>query len=185
MMEGQALYNRAEQAMSLDVAVIRQADTIFDLYLRLCEEFTRQRLGYKELIGALLFQITMEYERQISVAPSEVAALQRIDRRAGEIESFINAHLSVNITTMDVAEVLHLSKRQINRIVFKEFGTSCCGLIKQLKHKKAQEYLLYSDKSMQDIANALGYGSVYSFSKFFKSQEGMPPALFRRSHYSY
>ena len=185
MMEGQALYNRAEQAMPLDVAVIRQADTIFDLYLRLCEEFTRQRLGYKELIGALLFQITMEYERQISVAPGEVAALQRIDRRAGEIESFINAHLSVNITTMDVAEVLHLSKRQINRIVFKEFGTSCCGLIKQLKHKKAQEYLLYSDKSMQDIANALGYGSVYSFSKFFKSQEGMPPALFRRSHYSY
>ena len=58
-------------------------------------------------------------------------------------------------------------------------------MIKQLKHKKAQEYLLYSDKSVQEIATTLGYGSVYSFSKFFKSQEGMPPALFRRSHYSY
>ncbi len=185
LMENQSLYNRPDKKTLLDVVVIPQADHIFELYRLLSEELQELRLGYKEMIGSLLFQITMEYERQISAAPSEDSVIQRIDRRADEIENFINANLSTNITTMDVADVLHLSKRQINRIVFKEFGTSCCGLIKQLKHKKAQEYLLYSDKSVQEIATTLGYGSVYSFSKFFKSQEGMPPALFRRSHYSY
>ena len=185
LMENQALYNRPDQGMVLDVAVIQQADGIFSLYQRISEELARRSLGYKDLIGSLLFQITLAYERQISAAPRANSSIQRIDKRVDEIESYINDHLSLNITTMDVAGVLHLSKRQINRIVFKEFGTSCGGLIKQLKHKKAQEFLLYSDRSVQDIAATLGYGSVYSFSKFFKSQEGMPPALFRRSHYSY
>ena len=185
LMENQSLYNRPDQGMVLDVAVIQQADGIFSLYQRISEELARRSLGYKDLIGSLLFQIALAYERQISAAPRANSSIQRIDKRVDEIESYINDHLSLNITTMDVAGVLHLSKRQINRIVFKEFGTSCGGLIKQLKHKKAQEFLLYSDRSVQDIAATLGYGSVYSFSKFFKSQEGMPPALFRRSHYSY
>ncbi len=185
LMENQTVYNRSDKKAILDVVVLQQAEPILERYRLLSEELQALRLGYKEIVGSLLFQIAMEYERQISAAPSEDSVIQRIDRRADEIENFINANLSTNITTTDVADVLHLSKRQINRIVFKEFGTSCCGLIKQLKHKKAQEYLLYSDKSVQDIATTLGYGSVYSFSKFFKSQEGMPPALFRRSHYSY
>lgn len=142
-------------------------------------------MGYRDVIGSLLFQIAMEYERHISVRPSEDAVAARINQRAEEIMLFINGNLTRNITTNDVADTLHLSKRQINRIVLREFGTSCTNVIRQTKHKKAQELLLYSDKSIQDIAALLGYSNVYSFSKFFKSEEGLPPALFRRSHYSY
>ena len=183
--ENQAVYNRADKSCLLDAIVIHDSGALFALFQQINEEFKTQRLGFRDMIGSLLFQITMEYERHISAAPSADAVIQRIDKRVEEIKTFINDNLSTDITTMDVADVLHLSKRQINRIVLKEFGTSCNSLIKQVKHKKAQELLLYSDKSIQDIASELGYSNVYSFSKFFKSQEGMPPALFRRSHYSY
>ena len=158
---------------------------LLELFQRVSEEFNARRMGYRDVIGSLLFQIAMEYERHISVRPSEDAVAARINQRAEEIMLFINGNLTRNITTNDVADTLHLSKRQNNRIVLKEFGTSCNNVIRQTKHKKAQELLLYSDKSIQDIASLLGYSNVYSFSKFFKSEEGLPPALFRRSHYSY
>lgn len=183
--ENQTVFNRADKSCLLDATVIHDSGSLFALFQQINEEFKAQRLGFRDMIGSLLFQITMEYERHISAAPSADAVIQRIDKRVEEIKTFISDNLSSDITTMDVADVLHLSKRQINRIVLKEFGTSCNSLIKQVKHKKAQELLLYSDKSIQDIASELGYSNVYSFSKFFKSQEGMPPALFRRSHYSY
>lgn len=183
--ENQAAYNRTAPNQSLNAVIIRDNGRIFDLFRQISDEFSEQRLGYRDMIGSLLFQIAMEYERHISAKPSEDTIVPRIDRRAEEIMIFINENLMRNITTTDVADVLHLSKRQINRIVLREFGTSCNSMIQQAKHKKAQELLLYSDKSIQDIASQLGYSNVYSFSKFFKSQEGMPPALFRRSHYSY
>lgn len=183
--DGPALYNRPEGQQLLDVAVIPEATHIFSLYGKISQELSEQRLGYRDMICMLLFEITLEYERQITSVVNAAPVISRIDKRVDEINGFISANITKDITTMDVAEYMHLSKRQINRIILKEFATSCTGLIKQTKHKKAQELLLYSDKSIQDIATELGYGNVYSFSKFFKSQEGMPPALFRRSHYSY
>ena len=183
--ENQSIYNRKSQPQILDATVIRDDGRLFELFCAISEEFNQRRLGYRDLIGSLLFQIAMEYERHIGARQSEDAVSMRINQRAEEIMLFVNGNLTRNITTTDVADALHLSKRQINRIVLKEFGTSCNNIIRQAKHKKAQELLLYSDRSIQDIASLLGYGNVYSFSKFFKSQEGMPPALFRRSHYSY
>lgn len=182
--DGSTLCNRSEKQL-LDVLVIPQAEYIFSLYQRISQELNQQLLGYRDMISVLLFQIAMEYERLLAPAVNTAPVIPRIDKRVEEIISFINANIARDISTMDVADYMHLSKRQINRIILKEFATSCTGLIKQTKHKKAQELLLYSDKSIQDIAAELGYGNVYSFSKFFKSQEGMPPALFRRSHYSY
>ena len=183
--ENQSVYNRDAQRQARDAMVIQDGGRLLELFQRVSEEFNARRMGYRDVIGSLLFQIAMEYERHISVRPSEDAVAARINQRAEEIMLFINGNLTRNITTNDVADTLHLSKRQINRIVLKEFGTSCNNVIRQTKHKKAQELLLYSDKSIQDIASLLGYSNVYSFSKFFKSEEGLPPALFRRSHYSY
>lgn len=185
LMENQTVYNRDAQQQARDALVIQDGGRLLELFQRVSEEFNDRRMGYRDVIGSLLFQIAMEYERHISVRPSEDAVAARINQRAEEIMLFINGNLTRNITTNDVADTLHLSKRQINRIVLREFGTSCTNVIRQTKHKKAQELLLYSDKSIQDIAALLGYSNVYSFSKFFKSEEGLPPALFRRSHYSY
>ena len=36
-----------------------------------------------------------------------------------------------------------------------------------------------------DIATAIGFANAFSFSKFFKRMEGMPPGLFRQSRYNH
>ena len=38
---------------------------------------------------------------------------------------------------------------------------------------------------LEEIATSIGYANVFSFNKFFRRVEGLPPGLFRRSHYSY
>ena len=45
--------------------------------------------------------------------------------------------------------------------------------------------LLHTDMSLEEIAAATGYANVFSFNKFFRRVEGLPPGLFRKSHYSY
>ena len=61
---------------------------------------------------------------------------------------------------------------------------SCSEYIQRKKAERAKEMLSFTDMRVEDIAYALGYANVFSFIKFFKREEGMPPGLFRMSRYN-
>lgn len=174
-----------DSAVRDKIIVMPDAKEIYELYRGISEEFDRKNLYYREVIETLLFRIVTIYERLTVSEEKEEPYLNRIDSRVDEMISFINNNLAKNISTIDIAEHMHISKRQINRIIMKEFHLSCADLIQTLKLRKAQELLLCTDSSIEDIAGMVGYSSVFSFSKFFKNHEGLPPAMFRKSHYSY
>jgi len=51
-----------------------------------------------------------------------------------------------------------------------------------LRMRKARKYLLETDKTMEDIAESIGYQNGFYFSRIFKKKVGVTPSAFRKKH---
>ena len=79
----------------------------------------------------------------------------------------------------EFAQRLHCSPRHFNRR-FKQFiGVTPIEFILTMKLESAKDMLLSSSLSIGRIAESLGFRDVYYFSKWFKSQTGLPPSQYR------
>ena len=174
--------------MKSDVVQTSETDSLLPILYQILEEVSKQEMGYEEATKALVFRLVLALARlnrqdlpNKEALPNET----RVDRRIGEIETFIHNHMSEMITPSDVAASIHISTKQINRILQNAFGMNTTEYIAHIKCAYAKHLLAFTDEPITDIATKIGYSSVFSFTKFFRRVEGMPPALFRRSRYQF
>ena len=174
--------------MRSDFIQIRDTERLLPILYQILEEVSNQELGYEEATKALVFQLVLSLARLNKQTFSDTETVPnetRVDRRIGEIEAFIHEHMSEMITPSDVAASIHISTKQINRILQNALGMNTTEYIAHVKCAYAKHLLAFTDEPISDIAAEIGYSSVFSFTKFFRRVEGMPPALFRRSRYRF
>ncbi|MDF2989102.1 MAG: transcriptional regulator, AraC family [Eubacterium sp.] len=99
--------------------------------------------------------------------------------RMSQIERFINDNMSTSVTTASIASYMHLSKKQVCRIIQEAKNMPTKEFVNSIKLLKAKELLKNSDYPIKKISDILGFSSEYYFSQFFKNMEGYPPATFR------
>lgn len=78
-----------------------------------------------------------------------------------------------------VAAEFHYSVAYLSTYIKKITGSSYSDIIKELKMKEASEYLLYTDKNIEEIAMLIGYNSADHFSRVFRSYYGKAPSSYR------
>lgn len=80
-----------------------------------------------------------------------------------------------------LAKQLGVSKRSMIYAVRSITGVSPSEHVRRFKVYKAKEMISQMDTSasMVDVSDALGFSSVSSFSRFFKSQTGSSPSIYR------
>ena len=97
------------------------------------------------------------------------------------IEKGIHALEKESITDLSVdelAKMCNVSPVYFRRL-FKEYShTSPSDYKLNSQIELAKQYLLYSDKSISDISDSLGFSSHSYFSRMFKKKTGMTPAQF-------
>lgn len=64
-------------------------------------------------------------------------------------------------------------------------GTTLTALVRELKKEKAIKELLRTNRSIGDIASALGFDNATSFTRAFKTWTGLPPREYRKRHRSH
>jgi AraC-like DNA-binding protein len=65
---------------------------------------------------------------------------------------------------------------------FAKIGTKTpLSYIQDRKMLEARRLLHYTDIQIQEIAYAIGYEDIQSFSRFFKNQEGVSPSKYREN----
>lgn len=79
----------------------------------------------------------------------------------------------------DIAELLHLSARQLRRKL-QQSGTSYAQLLQLTRHQLAQRYLLQPGLNVSDVAQLVGFNDQSNFSKAFRRWEGVSPASYRK-----
>lgn len=97
-----------------------------------------------------------------------------------KVVAYLQEHIAEHVMISDVARLLLMSERQLNRRLVRFKGCSFSKIQESVKCQRARE-LLASNLSLSEISEMIGMGNEYTFNRFFKRVEGMPPARFRNT----
>lgn len=86
------------------------------------------------------------------------------------------------ITIKEIASQLGLSNVQFSRRFAQAVGIPPVEYLSSLRMRKARNYLLETDRTIEDIANLVGYQNGFYFSRMFKQKVGINPSEFRKRH---
>jgi len=94
------------------------------------------------------------------------------------VESLIGKYFNTNITIDAVAAQLHISKRQLLRIIKKHYGCTYKERIIKLRMEEAKR-LLQNGEYVDEVASKCGYDSVSAFYSAFKKSVGVLPGKYK------
>lgn len=98
------------------------------------------------------------------------------------IRSFVSAHLDQDISVAELANHMHKSVRQLQRICKLDTGLTPLQLITILKLEKAAERILKSNATIAEIAYEHGFSDPSYFGNVFRKYHGITPMEFRQKN---
>ncbi|VTR28335.1 AraC family transcriptional regulator [Sphingobacterium thalpophilum] len=102
------------------------------------------------------------------------------DERLAPILAYLEQNLAEQITLHDIGDRFYMSERSISRMFQTRLQISFLQYVKTLRMVKAIEMLLKTNKSITDIAFAVGYDTLGSFSNTFYTFTHSRPSDLRR-----
>ena len=143
--------------------------------------FHRQNTIQPPLLLASLLLKMSDYgtKTQIQI-PTERVLIPGEIHRLIRMDEIIERHFMEDWSASKIANVLHLSSRQIDRIAQKRYGKTFRQALIDKRCKIALHYLLTTDMTAAEIANASGFNSVKSMYREFKQQYSMAPMEYKK-----
>ena len=187
-----------EEMNDYEKSLIRE--DIADRFISPFPNYLRPQNTY--LIEQLIFEIIQKYE---SRSPYSQIALQGLFMRlwysilleidgqskkklsskeleVDEIKLYLEQTTDHAVTMDELASRFHLNKYYISRLFSKAFHTSPIQYHITQRVQQAMKLLFLTNMSVSEVAAAVGYSSVQSFSKVFKSVVGESPNSYRLSN---
>lgn len=157
---------------------------LFDLSL---EEAFYKKMGFQSKIKELIKLIVIESAR---ICDNDKEAnvhinykYKELDYQYIQIHRFIEDNINYPIRGREIAEYMHISEKQISRIIKKNRGVTIKELINEMKINKAKDMLMNTDLLISEISQSLGFSSQYYFNQFFRRIEGVAPSIFRKNYH--
>jgi two-component system, response regulator YesN len=103
--------------------------------------------------------------------------------KINEIEQYIMNHLSENITSITMANYLHLNPSYFSRYFKRLSGETFTDYVHRLKMRVAVKLLAETDQTVEFISYSLGYSDRTYFSKIFSKYMGQSPTEYKHSRH--
>ena len=164
--------------LHLDASAQRQFDALLTVF---ADEFLTKDAIQGEMLRMLLKRLiikTTRLAREQSFAPELTEADMDIVRRYNLL---VENHYRTLHSVADYADRLNKSPKTLANLFALAHQPSPSHIIHSRIALEARRLLLYTDKSMKEIAFELGFSEAAHFSRFFKKQTGQPPSLFKES----
>ncbi|MBI1225026.1 MAG: helix-turn-helix domain-containing protein [Bacteroidetes bacterium] len=130
------------------------------------------------MLKRLLILATRLYKEQRHLAPLAKNNLDLVR----EFNFLVESHFKTKHTVADYAEMLHRSPKTLSNVFAQISPKTPLQLINERKMLEARRLLRYTDQAVSEVAYAIGYDDVQTFSRFFKTQEGISPSAFREQN---
>lgn len=98
---------------------------------------------------------------------------------AQRVKQFIDGHYLKELTLDDIAEALHMSPFYLERTFKSAYGATPTQYIINRRIGEAQSMLIFSTRTVAEIAEASGYENANYFGSVFKKAVGITPARYR------
>lgn len=98
-----------------------------------------------------------------------------------EITQYIRQHYDT-VTIQELSRNFHFQEDYFNRIIKNKTGMTYSAYVKNIRLEHAQQLLLNTDMSIEDVASAVGYENRSFFYRIFQEKHHMTPSAFRKQH---
>lgn len=95
---------------------------------------------------------------------------------------FMKDHLDQSFSIEDLAHEMNLSVSHYSSLFKKKTGFSPILYFNNLKIHQSCQYLFFTDMSIKEICNKIGFNDPYYFSRLFKKSMGISPHRYRNKH---
>ena len=151
-------------------------DALLRCFLNIADTIREEAPGFEPIIAMRSLEIVARIRSLMKVSNADgVTSLEKIVKQA---QLKMRESLTSNIDFHQLSNHLGMSYSTFRRIFKKETGLPPGGYFIEMKMNRAKQLLL-ADKTIQEVADALGFESVYYFSRLFKSRTGTSPSAFR------
>ena len=96
-------------------------------------------------------------------------------------KEFVQDNYERQITPDDLAEVLHISTRQLSRVLKKYYNIGFSDLLENVRIEKAKKYLENTTLSVEEISYKIGYTNQYTFIRAFNRVVGVTPGKYKEN----
>ncbi len=103
------------------------------------------------------------------------------DERLQAALRFIAAHYADEITIADLCAAANGNRATLSRLFRQELGMTATQYIKAYRVKVAKDCLLFTDTPIKVIAQECGFKTVPHFTRCFKEETGVTPAVYRQN----
>lgn len=96
------------------------------------------------------------------------------------IVGYLKEHLSEEITLQKLSELFHLNPNYISKRFKEQTGVNYSAYLTKLRLDRAKALLMSTDRSINEIAEDVGFRDYRVFTKVFKEREGQSPSIYRK-----
>lgn len=167
------------------LATIQLAQQDVEIFRLLWQVFTRE-LQAKDNLQLEMLRMLMKrwmilcirmFKQQQTIGELEEQKFQLVKDFSILVEQhFRNLH-----HVKDYADLLHKSPKTLAHVFSKSNSPTPLQVIQDRIFLEARRQLIYSDKSIKEIAYHLGFTDQQSFSRFFQNQAGISASVFRET----
>lgn len=170
---------------SVDKLLVLQSDIISDCVGKIVKmpNVPQNVHKRKNLLAYLFIQLGIAIENTYG-ASTEQHLLQlgnQYNHQYYVIEQHINKNYNKKTTIEDLAQALHMSRRQVDRIVHQIWGKTYASMILERRMLIAHKLLKKTDVPCTIVAEQVGYTSYPGFYIAFRRYFGKTPEEVRRS----
>lgn len=126
-----------------------------------------------------LIEILVSFIRASRTLPTPESSIE-----ASEIFQFLYTHLNEKITLAMLSQKFYMSESAISSYIKKTTGLSFFDLLNEMRVGKTINYLLYTDFTLEELAEILGFVDSAHISKVFLARIGMKANDFRKTYQS-
>ncbi|MHC1694873.1 MAG: AraC family transcriptional regulator [Eubacteriales bacterium] len=203
-----SLYDEFDKTLNgVDGIIVLRKSREFGMLLdEIYREYSLSEYGSIPLIQSLLTQFFIRLYRTLvrksmdgkmiiksgsrtNMSRASVAELSGDNKRPGhskeyrdyKIETFFQENIARSLKVDDLAEELHLSVKQTNRILKDFYGHTFKQKLIEERLSQAKQLLGNASLSIDRIAESIGYNSKTGFYIAFKKNCGMTPDTYRKA----
>jgi AraC family transcriptional activator of pobA len=144
------------------------------------EEFATKDHIQGEMLRTLLKRMLITSTRLIKLENNQADLSVKQVELIRKFNILVEQHFKEKHQVADYADLLFKSPKTLSNFFKKHDVSSPLKIINGRIAAEAKRLLLYSDKSAEEISYELGYNEPSHFSKFFKTQVGVSPMVFRK-----
>lgn len=164
----------------------KEQPIIYNLCRQILTESANAKENFIYSIQGLLYSLLIMHERLFTSVETYNAPLRHIDKNnllseIGETLNYISKHYMEPITIEDLIEISNMSKSNLRRKMISYTGLPPMQYIHSLRMKHASLEIIDGRKSIEQIAQDVGY-SLSCFSRQFRKYYDVSPTEWKKHH---